>query len=50
MFVDANVVINGGGYTLDMNNADRAFFIAGGNVAINNLTIQNGLAQGGKRN
>ncbi len=47
MIVNANVVINGGGYTLDMNNADRAFFIAGGNVTINDLTISNGLAQGG---
>ncbi len=33
MIVNANVVINGGGYTLNMNDADRAFFIAGGNVA-----------------
>jgi fibronectin-binding autotransporter adhesin len=47
MMVNANVVINGGGFTIDMNNADRAFFIAGGNVAINNLTIANGFAQGG---
>ncbi len=34
-------------YTLNMNNADRAFFIAGGNVAINDLIIANGSAVGG---
>jgi autotransporter-associated beta strand protein len=47
MIVNANVIVNGAGFTLDMNNADRAFFIAGGNVAINNLTVQNGNATGG---
>lgn len=47
MIVNANVIIDGAGFTIDMNNADRAFFIAGGNVAINNLTIQNGNATGG---
>jgi hypothetical protein len=45
--VNANVNIVGSGYTIDMQNADRAFFIAGGNVAISNLTIQNGNATGG---
>lgn len=47
MMVNANVNIVGNGYTLDMNNADRAFFIAGGNVTISNLAIQNGNATGG---
>lgn len=47
MIVNANLNIVGGGFTLDMNNADRAFFIAGGNVSIANLTIQNGNATGG---
>lgn len=47
MIVNADVIIDGAGFSIDMNNADRAFFIAGGNVAINNLTIQNGNATGG---
>lgn len=47
MIVDANVNIVGNGYTIDMYNNDRAFFIAGGTVGISNLTIQNGLARGG---
>jgi hypothetical protein len=45
--VNANVNILGGGYTIDMQNADRAFFIAGGAVNIANLTIANGNAAGG---
>ena len=45
--VNANVNIVGGGYTINMNNADRAFFIAGGTVGINNLSITNGNAAGG---
>jgi len=45
--VDANVNIVGNGNVINMNNADRAFFIAGGNVNISNLTIQNGSAVGG---
>lgn len=47
MIVNANVVINGGGYTLDMNQADRAFFVAGGNVSFTDLTISGGVARGG---
>jgi len=49
----AGLQINGGGQaTIDMSQAnggagDRAFFIAGGDVRINNLTIANGIAQGG---
>lgn len=47
-----NLVINGNGATIDMSQAnggaaDRAFFIASGNVTINNLTIANGRAVGG---
>ena len=45
--VNANVNIVGNGYTIDMNNTDRAFFIAGGTVGINNLSITNGNAAGG---
>ena len=47
-----NLVINGNGATIDMSQAnggaaDRAFFIASGNVTISNLTIANGQAVGG---
>lgn len=42
-----NLTINGNGTTIDMLGADRAFFIVGGTVQINNLIIQNGNATGG---
>ena len=45
--VDANVNIVGNGNVINMNNADRAFFIAGGTVSIANLSVQNGKASGG---
>jgi hypothetical protein len=45
--VNANVNVVGNGYTIEMNNADRAFFIAGGMVNIANVRIQNGRAVGG---
>ena len=46
------ITINGNGATIDMSSAngglgDRAFFIASGTVAINNLSIINGRATGG---
>lgn len=46
------LTINGNGATIDMSQAnsgsgDRAFFIAAGSVALNNLTISNGSAVGG---
>jgi autotransporter-associated beta strand protein len=49
---NAVLTISGGGSTIDMSQAnggvgDRAFFIAGGNVVISNLTIANGHARGG---
>lgn len=44
--VNANVNIIGNGYTINMNNADRAFFITRGTVAISNLAIKNGNAAG----
>jgi hypothetical protein len=47
MIVNANVNIIGQGHTIDMQNTDRAFFIAGGAVNIANLTITNGRAAGG---
>ncbi|MFO0825080.1 MAG: hypothetical protein U0792_18485 [Gemmataceae bacterium] len=42
-----NLTINGNGATIDMKKQDRAFFVAGGTITINNLTIQNGKAKGG---
>jgi len=49
---NGTVTINGNGATVDMSSAngglgDRAFFIASGNVSINNLTILDGRATGG---
>ncbi len=44
MLIYADVTISGNGNVIDMNNADRAFFIVGGEVNISNLTIQNGSA------
>ena len=43
----ANVVINGGGTTLDGNDAHRGFLVFSGNVAINGLKMQDMLARGG---
>jgi len=48
----SGLVINGGGATIDMSAAnggagDRAFFVAGGNIVINDLSIANGRAVGG---
>lgn len=43
----ANLVIDGQGYTLDMNNQDRAFYVAYGSVAFSNFTIANSYAKGG---
>lgn len=45
--LNANVNILGNGHTLDMNNSDRAFFLAGGGVNITDLTFENGNATGG---
>lgn len=45
--INGDVTILGQSHTIDMGNADRAFFIQGGTVSIQELTIQNGLAQGG---
>ena len=43
-----NVTINGGpGITLDGAGLQRGFFVYQGTVAINDLTIQNTVAQGG---
>ena len=41
------VTINGGGHTLDGGGVQRGLFVYTGTVAVNNLTIQNAVAQGG---
>ena len=43
----SSVTINGGGFTLNGGHVQRGFFVYPGTVAINNLTIQNTMAQGG---
>ncbi len=48
LFINANVTINGGsGVTINGENNDRIFFIAGGTVNLENLTLKNGSAVGG---
>ena len=41
------VTVNGNGFTLDGGGVQRGLFVFSGNVAINNLTIQNTQALGG---
>ena len=45
--ISANVTIVGNGNTIDANSAFRPFFVNSGTVAIQNLTVANGLAKGG---
>ena len=48
LFVNSNVTINGGsGVTINGHNNDRIFFVAGGTVELENLTLKNGSAVGG---
>gem|GEM_PF-1075456 len=47
VFVNGNVTIEGGGYSIDMQGQDRAMFVAGGTVAIQNIGFINGMAAGG---
>ena len=42
-----NLTINGGSHTIDGGSVQRGFFVYQGSVAINDLSIQNTLAQGG---
>jgi len=41
------ITIEGNNHTIDADNAGRVFFVESGNVAINDVTIANALAQGG---
>ena len=43
----STATVNGNGFTLDGGSVQRGFFVFSGNVAINNLTIQNTRALGG---
>jgi hypothetical protein len=45
--VTANVTISGAGYSVSGNNQNRVFFVNGGSVTIQNVTITNGKATGG---
>ncbi len=47
VMVNANVFLDGNSHMVNMNGADRAFFIAGGNVTLSDLVIQGGRAAGG---
>jgi hypothetical protein len=43
-----NLTVNGGtGVTVDADSSSRIFFVNGGNLLLENLTLQNGLAKGG---
>ncbi len=42
-----NLVVDGGGHSLDMRYSDRAFYVAQGNVLFSNLTIDRGYGLGG---
>jgi uncharacterized delta-60 repeat protein len=45
--IGVDLIIAGGGFTLDANRTGRAFFVRAGTVSISNLTINNAVAQGG---
>lgn len=45
--INGNVTILGGNHVINMNNATRAFFIQGGTVNLQQMTIMNGYAPGG---
>ncbi len=45
--INGNVTIQGGNHIINMTNADRAFFIQGGTVNLQQMTITNGYAPGG---
>lgn len=42
------IVVDGGGFRMDLGDSFRGFFVAGGEVSIKNLEIANALAVGGK--
>jgi autotransporter-associated beta strand protein len=48
IITNGNVTVQGNGTTLDGNAAYRPFFISSGNVRLENLSITNALAEGGR--
>jgi hypothetical protein len=47
LYISTDVTIVGSGVTISGNGATRIFFVEGGNVTLQNLTLENGLGQGG---
>jgi hypothetical protein len=47
LYISTDVTIAGAGVTISGNGATRIFFVEGGNVTLQNLTLENGLGQGG---
>ena len=47
LYISTDVTIAGAGVTISGNNATRIFFVEGGNVTLQNLTLSQGLGQGG---
>ncbi|HZU25954.1 MAG TPA: LamG-like jellyroll fold domain-containing protein [Bryobacteraceae bacterium] len=47
LYIGDSVSITGAGATISGSNLTRIFFVQGGNVRLSNLTLGNGLAQGG---
>ncbi|MGE9291867.1 MAG: hypothetical protein ACQKBT_12785, partial [Puniceicoccales bacterium] len=45
-----SIIVDGGGFTMDLENGYNGFFIAGGDVTIQNLSIVNAIATGGDGN
>ena len=48
IITNGNVTVQGNGATLDGSGAYRPFFISSGNIKLENLSIANALAQGGR--
>jgi hypothetical protein len=47
LYIATDVTIQGAGVTISGSSATRIFFVQNGNVAMNNLTLTNGVGQGG---
>ncbi|MCA8909521.1 MAG: hypothetical protein KDA64_16770, partial [Rhodospirillaceae bacterium] len=45
--ITAGLTVEGGGNTIDADNAGRVFFVQAGTVEISNVTIDNAVAEGG---
>jgi hypothetical protein len=47
LYIATDVTLQGGGVTISGSGATRIFFVQNGNVTLNNLTLADGLGQGG---